>query len=71
MERLCTVVIIEPMTRLRRPGLDMFPYPLGPIADDAQAHLLFRDRAGLLDLREGLMKLLLRWECSVIFTSHR
>src|SRR6266581_7732441 len=37
----------------------MFPYPLGPITDDAQAHLLFRNHAGLFDLLEGLAQLLL------------
>src|SRR6266705_5856106 len=35
----------------------MFPYPLGPITDDAQAHLRFRNHAGLLDLLEGLAAL--------------
>src|SRR5467141_3435521 len=46
------------LSRLKRiPGLDMFPYPLGPITDDAQAHLLFRNQAGLFDLREGLAEL--------------
>ena len=37
----------------------MFPYPLGPITDDAKAHLLFRNQAGLFDLLEGLAELLL------------
>src|SRR5712691_12192120 len=35
----------------------MLPYPLGPITDDAQAHLLFRNQAGLFDLLEGLAEL--------------
>src|SRR5207237_9179959 len=34
------------------------PSPLGPIADAAQANLLCRDHAGLLDLLEGLAALL-------------
>src|SRR5215467_8035587 len=37
----------------------MFPYPLGPITDDAQAYLRFRNYPGLFDLLEGLAKLLL------------
>src|SRR4051794_35246775 len=59
MEVLGTVVIIEPLTGLGKQGLDMLPYPLGPITDDAQAHLLFRNQAGLFDLLEGLAELLL------------
>src|SRR3989442_11603033 len=35
----------------------MFPYPLGPITDDAQTHLLFQNDAGLFDLLEGLAEL--------------
>lgn len=35
----------------------MFPYPLGPITDDAQAHLLFRNQTSLFDLFEGLPEL--------------
>src|SRR2546422_667277 len=52
MEVLCTVVIIEHLTRLGKQCLDMFPDPLGPITDDAQAHLRFRNHAGLFDLLE-------------------
>src|SRR5438445_13795191 len=59
MEVLCTVVVIEHLTGLGKQGLDMFPYPLGPITDDAKAHLLFRNQAGLFDLLEGLAELLL------------
>src|SRR6266480_1462685 len=59
MEVLCTVVVIEHLTGLGKQGLDMFPYPLGPITDDAKAHLLFRNHAGLFDLLEGLAELLL------------
>src|SRR5207245_1208405 len=58
MEILGTVVVIEHLTRLGKQCLDVFPYPLGPITDDAQAHLFFRNQAGLLDLREGLAELL-------------
>src|SRR5712691_298538 len=57
MEVLCTVGIIEHLTRLGKPGLDMFPYPLAPITDDAKAHLLFRNHTGLFDLLEGLAEL--------------
>src|SRR5438874_684732 len=57
MEVLCTVVVIEHLTGLGKQGLDMFPYPLGPITDDAQAHLLFRNHTGLFDLFEGLAEL--------------
>src|SRR6516225_156129 len=35
----------------------MFPYPLGPVTDDAEAHLLFRNHTGLFDLLEGLTQL--------------
>src|SRR5215475_10740648 len=59
MEVLGTVVIIQHLTRLGKQGLDVFPEPLGPITDDAQAHLLFRNHAGLFDLLEGLTELLL------------
>src|SRR2546425_5574026 len=57
MEVLLTVVVIEHLTRLGKQGLDMFPDPLGPITDDAQAHLRFRNHAGLFDLLEGLAEL--------------
>src|SRR5262245_27859242 len=59
MEVLCTVIVLEHLTGLRKQGLDMFPDPLGPITDDAQAHLLFCDHARLFDLFEGLAQLLL------------
>src|SRR5438132_11283663 len=59
MEVLCTVVVIEHLTGLGKQCLDMFPYPLGPITDDAQAHLLFRNYPGLFDLLEGLAEFLL------------
>ena len=58
MEVLRTVVVIEYLTRLGKQRLDVFSYPLGPITDDAQAHLLFRNHAGLFDLLEGLAELL-------------
>src|SRR5262249_6660772 len=53
MEVLRTVVVIEHLPGLGKQGLHMFPYPLGPITDDTQAHLLFRNHAGLFDLRGG------------------
>src|SRR5437867_12502923 len=59
MEILCTVVIIEHLTSLRKQCLDMLPSPLGPITDDAQAHLLFRNHAGLFALLKGLAEVLL------------
>src|SRR6266571_7805740 len=59
MEVLCTVVVIEHLTRVGKQCLDMLPYPLGLITDDAKAHLLFRNHAGLFDLLEGLAELLL------------
>src|SRR5580765_9040572 len=59
MEVLGTVVIIEHLTRLGKQCLDMLPYPLGPITDDAQAHLRFWNHASLFDLREGLAELCL------------
>src|SRR3954469_24468404 len=58
MEVLGTVVGIEHLTRLGKEGLDMFPYPLGSITDDAEAHLLFWNHPGLFDLLEGLAELL-------------
>src|SRR5712692_1530328 len=58
MEILGTVGGIAHLTRLGKQGLDVFPYPCGPITDDAQAHLYFRNQAGLFDLREGLAELL-------------
>jgi hypothetical protein len=59
MEVLSTVVIIEHLPRLGKQGLDVFPDPLGPITNDAEAHLCCRNQAGLFDLLEGLTKLLL------------
>src|SRR5688572_12667516 len=59
MEVLGTVIIIEHLTRLGKQGLDMLPYPLGPVTDDAEAHLLFRNHTSLLDLLEGRAQLLL------------
>ena len=44
---LRTVVIIEHLARLRKQGLDVFPYPLGPIGDHTQPHVLFRNHAGV------------------------
>jgi hypothetical protein len=58
MEVLRTVVVIEHLTGLGKQGLHMFPYPLGPITDDTQTHLLFRNDAGLFDLLEGCAELL-------------
>ena len=59
MEVLGTVVGIEPLPGLGKQRLDVFPYPLGSITDDAQAHLLFRYHASLFDLLEGLAEWLL------------
>jgi hypothetical protein len=58
MEVLGTVVVIEYLTRPGKQRLDVFPYSLGPITDDAQAHLVFRKQAGLFELLEGLAELL-------------
>src|SRR5919202_2448761 len=58
MEVLGAVIVIEHLARLRKQGLDVFPYPLGPITDDTQAHLLFRNHTGLFDLLEGRAELL-------------
>src|SRR5205085_11565884 len=58
MEVLRTVVVIEDLPRLRKQSLDMFPYPLSSITDDAEPHLLFRNHASLFDLLEGLAELL-------------
>jgi hypothetical protein len=59
LKGLGTVGVIEHLTGLGKQGLDMFPYPPGPIPDDAQAHLLFWHHAGLFDLLAGLAALLL------------
>src|SRR5499427_11007580 len=59
MEVLGTVVVIEHLPGLGKQGLDVFPYPLGPITDDTQAHLLCRNQARLFDLLESLAQLLL------------
>src|SRR4030095_744893 len=59
MEVLGTVVIIEHLTSLGKQCLDVFPYPLGPITDDAKGHRLFWNHASLFDLREGRAELLL------------
>src|SRR4029453_7088478 len=58
MEVLGTVVIIQHLTRLGKQGLDVFPDPLGPITDDAEAHLLFRHHPGIFYLFEGGAELL-------------
>src|SRR5215468_4251142 len=47
------------LSGLGKQGLDVFPYPLGPITDDAEAHLLCRNHASLFHLLEGLTELLL------------
>jgi hypothetical protein len=52
MEVLGTVGVIEHLTRLGKQRLDVFPDPLGPITDDAQAHLLFRNSDTLLRIIE-------------------
>ena len=54
-----TVGVIEHLTGLGTPGLDVVPSPLGPITDAAQAYLLFRNHASLFDWREDLAELLL------------
>src|SRR6516164_3866290 len=59
MEVLGTVVIIEHLTGLGKQCLDVFPYPLSSITDDAQAYLLFRNHTSLFDELEGLAELLL------------
>src|SRR5262249_18326413 len=59
MKILATVVVIKHLPRLGKQGLDVCPDPLGPITDDAQTHLFFRNQAGLFDLLEGLTKLLI------------
>jgi hypothetical protein len=57
MEVLRTVGVIEALTRLGTQRLAVCPEPLGSIADDAQAPLLFRHQASLLALRESLAEL--------------
>ena len=59
MEVLGTVVVIEPLTRLGKQRLDVFPDPLSPITDDAQAYLFFCNQAGLFALLERRAELLL------------
>src|SRR5215470_14267920 len=59
MEVLRTVIIIKPLTSVGKQGVDVFPYPLRPITDDAEAHLLFRNDPGLFHLLDGLTELLL------------
>ena len=53
MEVLGTVGILEPLTRVGQQGLDMLPAPRGPITDNAQAPLRFRNHPGLCALLEG------------------
>jgi hypothetical protein len=48
------VVVIEHLPCVGKQGLDMFPYPLGSITDDAQAHLLFRNHPGLFELLDSI-----------------
>src|SRR2546430_14099509 len=56
-----TVGGIEPRTRLGQQGLDGFPYPLGPITDDAPAPLVFWNQAGRFARREGRAEWLGAW----------
>src|SRR5262245_66131810 len=58
MDVLRTVIIIEHLARLRKQGLDVFPYPLGAIGYHTQPPVVFRDEAGLLDLLERLAEVL-------------
>jgi hypothetical protein len=60
LDVLRTVIIIEYLARLRKQGLDVFPYPLCSIGHHTQPHVGFRDHAGLFDLCERLSALLLR-----------
>ena len=59
MDVLRTVILIEHLARVRKQGLDVFPYPLGAIGYHTQPHVVFRDEAGLFDLLERLAELLL------------
>src|SRR6516165_2787576 len=56
-----TVLISEPLARLRTQGLAVFPSPLCSIGPPTQPYVGFRDHAGLFDLCERLPVLLLRW----------
>jgi hypothetical protein len=60
MEILCTMIVVEHLTSVRKQRLDVFPYPGGPIADHAKPYLVFRNPARLFDLLEGLAELVLR-----------
>src|SRR5882762_3862255 len=51
-----TVVIIEHLARLRKQGLDVFPYPFGPIGHHAQPHMPFGNQACVFHLLERLTK---------------
>src|SRR5512134_1149272 len=57
MEICLAVVIVEHLTGLGKQGLDMLPYPRGPIAHHTQADVVFRNHAGLFDLGEGFAQL--------------
>ena len=54
MDRVGTVGSVEDLTSVRTQGLDVFPYPRGPITDDTKPYLVFRNHARFFDLREGL-----------------
>jgi len=50
--------VIEHPAGVREQSRDMFPYPLGPITDDTQAHLFCRNHAGFFALLESRTELL-------------
>src|SRR5688500_10985939 len=58
VEVLCTVIVVENLTRLGEQRLHVFPYPLGTIAHHTQPHGLLRDQAGIFHLLQGLAQLM-------------
>src|SRR6516162_5681753 len=60
MEVLCTVVVVEHLTRLGEQRLDVLPYPLGAIANHTKPHGLLGNHAGVFHLLQGLAHLMFR-----------
>ena len=68
-ELLRTVVIIEPLTRLGAPRLDVCPDPRGPIPEATPPYGLRGEHAGVFPLRQGLAQFLFGWP--LVPTEHR
>src|SRR5215471_1403773 len=59
MDILRTVVVIEHLAGMRKPHLDVFPYPFGSIGHHTESHGLFGNQACCTHLLECLSQVVL------------